>query len=99
MSTLRSFIITSLTALLLTGMSNSTADNDQDEILALYQGWIRAVESSDIDGYVGGLHPDVSLRPPGVTGLDGRDNYQTFLGPVLPPPVMRSPSTPLTASP
>ena len=53
MSTLRSFIITSLTALLLTGMSNSTAANDQDQILALYQGWIRAVESSDIDGYVG----------------------------------------------
>ena len=83
MSTLRSLILTSLTALLLTGISNSTAASDQDEILALYQGWIRAVESSDIDGYVGGLHPDVSLRPPGVTGLDGRDNYQTFLGPVF----------------
>ena len=83
MPTLRSFIITSLTALLLTGMNNSTAATDQDEILALYQGWIRALESSDIDGYVGGLHPDVSLRPPGVTGLDGRDNYKTFLGPVL----------------
>ncbi|MBT5889939.1 MAG: hypothetical protein HOH52_09170, partial [Halieaceae bacterium] len=55
MSTLRSLIITSLTALLLTGISNSTAASDQDEILALYQGWIRAVESSDIDGYVGGL--------------------------------------------
>ena len=59
------------------------ADTDHDEILALYQGWIRAVESSNIDGYVNGLHPDVSLRPPGVPGLDGRANYREFLGPVF----------------
>ena len=59
------------------------ASSDHEEILALYQGWIRAVEGSDIDGYVGGLHPDVSLRPPGVPGLDGRDNYREFLGPVF----------------
>ena len=59
------------------------AGNDHEEILALYQGWIRAVEGSDVDGYVGGLHPDVSLRPPGVQGLDGRDNYREFLGPVF----------------
>ena len=59
------------------------AGSDHEEILALYQGWIRAVEGSDIDGYVGGLHPDVSLRPPGVPGLDGRDNYREFLGPVF----------------
>ena len=59
------------------------ARSDHEEILALYQGWIHAVESSDIDGYVGGLHPDVSLRPPGVPGLDGRNNYREFLGPVF----------------
>ena len=59
------------------------AGSDHEEILALYQGWIRAVEGSDIDGYVGGLHPDISLRPPGVSGLDGRDNYREFLGPVF----------------
>lgn len=59
------------------------AGSDHEEILALYQGWIRAVEGSDIDGYVGGLHPDVSLRPPGVPGLDGRENYREFLGPVF----------------
>ena len=59
------------------------ADSDHEEILALYQGWIRAVEGSDIDGYVNGLHPDVSLRPPGVSGLDGRENYRVFLGPVF----------------
>ena len=59
------------------------AGSDHEDILALYQGWIRAVESGDIDGYVGGLHPDVSLRPPGVLGLDGRDTYRDFLGPVF----------------
>lgn len=59
------------------------AQTDQDEILALYRGWIQAVETSDIDAYVGGLHPDVSLRPPGVPGLDGRNNYRVFLGPVF----------------
>ena len=59
------------------------AGSDHEEIVALYQGWIRAVEGSDIAGYVGGLHPDVSLRPPGVTGLDGRENYREFLGPVF----------------
>ncbi|NDH42012.1 MAG: hypothetical protein EBY45_16700, partial [Gammaproteobacteria bacterium] len=56
------------------------ADADETEILALYQGWIQAVEGSDIDAYVGGLHPDISLRPPGVAGLDGRENYRAFLG-------------------
>ena len=59
------------------------AGSGHEEILALYQGWISAVEGSDIDGYVGGLHPDVSLRPPGAPGLDGRDNYREFLGPVF----------------
>ena len=59
------------------------ADTDDAEILALYQGWIRAVEDSNIDRYVNGLHPDVSLRPPGVPGLDGRANYREFLGPVF----------------
>ena len=54
---------------------------DEEAIIRLYQGWIAAVESSDIDAYVGGLHPDISLRPPGVPGLDGRENYRTFLGP------------------
>ena len=59
------------------------ADSDHEEILTLYQGWIRAVQGSDIEGYVNVLHPDVSLRPPGVTGLDGRENYRVFLGPVF----------------
>ena len=42
------------------------AGRDHEEILALYQGWIRAVEDDDIDNHVGGLHTYVSLRPAGV---------------------------------
>ena len=68
---------------ILTWTQAVNADADETEILALYQGWIQAVEGSDIDAYVGGLHPDISLRPPGVTGLDGRENYRAFLGPVF----------------
>ena len=59
------------------------SQTDREKILALYQGWIAAVEGSDIDAYIGGLHPDISLRPPGVVGLDGRENYRVFLGPVF----------------
>ncbi len=68
---------------ILTWTQAVNADADETEILALYQGWIQAVEGSDIDAYVGGLHPDISLRPPGVAGLDGRENYRAFLGPVF----------------
>jgi ketosteroid isomerase-like protein len=68
---------------ILTWTQAVNADADETEILALYQGWIQAVEGSDIDAYVGGLHPEISLRPPGVAGLDGRENYRAFLGPVF----------------
>ena len=55
----------------------------EGEIEALYQRWRTAVESADIAGYVGVLHPDISRRPPGAPGLDGRHNYREFLGPVF----------------
>ena len=83
MSAIRTSILTVFFAIATLLSPVGHADNDREEILAPYQGWIRAVEGSDIDGYVGGLHPDVSLRPPGVLGLDGRDNYREFLGPVF----------------
>ena len=87
MSAIRTSFLAALFAMtfVMTSLLSSVghAGNDDEEILALYQGWIRAVEGSDVDGYVGGLHPDVSLRPPGVQGLDGRDNYREFLGPVF----------------
>ncbi len=58
-------------------------DTDTSEILALYQSWRDAVENANIDGYVAVLHADISLRPPGAQGLDGRDNYSAFLDPVF----------------
>ena len=58
-------------------------DTDTSEILGLYQNWRDAVESANIDGYVAVLHADISLRPPGAKGLDGRDNYSAFLDPVF----------------
>ena len=83
MSAIRTTLLAALFAMTTLLSPAGHTGSDHEEILALYQGWIRAVEGSDIDGYVGGLHPDVSLRPPGVSGLDGRDNYREFLGPVF----------------
>jgi ketosteroid isomerase-like protein len=83
MSQIKALLLSLAAALALTLSPVGHAADDHAEILALYQGWITAVEASDIDGYVGGLHPDVSLRPPGVPGLDGRENYREFLGPVF----------------
>ena len=57
--------------------------DDGEQIAALYADWRSAVESGNIPGYVDVLHPDISLRPPGVAGLDGRANYREFLGPVF----------------
>ena len=58
-------------------------DTDTTKILGLYQSWRDAVENANIDGYIAVLHADISLRPPGAQGLDGRDNYATFLNPVF----------------
>ncbi len=81
----RRLIATALTlaAIAIFNQPVRAAGTDHAEILALYEGWIRAVEGSNIDGYVNGLHPDISLRPPGVPGLDGRANYRKFLSPVF----------------
>jgi ketosteroid isomerase-like protein len=74
-----------LTALLsLSGaMAASQNKTNTTEILGLYQSWRDAVESANIDGYIAVLHADISLRPPGAQGLDGRDNYSAFLDPVF----------------
>ena len=83
MSAIRTQIVAALFAITWLLSPVGHAGSDHEEIVALYQGWIRAVAGSDIDGYVGGLHPAFSLRPPGVAGLDGRGNYREFLGPVF----------------
>jgi ketosteroid isomerase-like protein len=59
------------------------ADSDTAAITALFTNWRDAVERGDKEAYLAGLHEDISLRPPGVAGLDGRDNYRAFLGPVF----------------
>ena len=61
----------------------SHGNDDEKAILALYDDWKVSVESGDIEGYIRGLHSDISLRPPGAQGLDGRDNYRRFLQPVF----------------
>jgi ketosteroid isomerase-like protein len=63
--------------------ASSQNETDTTEILGLYQGWRDAVENANIDGYVAVLHADISLRPPGAQGLDGRDKYAVFLEPVF----------------
>jgi ketosteroid isomerase-like protein len=55
----------------------------ESEIRGVYEAWRTAVEAGSIAGYVAVLHPDIALRPPGVPGLNGRDNYAEFLGPVF----------------
>jgi ketosteroid isomerase-like protein len=49
----------------------------------LYASWRNAVETGSIEDYVNVLHDDISLRPPGVSGIDGRSNYAAFLIPVF----------------
>ncbi len=66
---------------LIAGCTTVTAQ--EDEISALYGKWRAAVESSNIDGYLAVLHEDISLRPPGVLGLDGKAAYGRFLVPVF----------------
>ena len=56
---------------------------DVAQIEALYASWRQAVQASDIDGYIGILHADVRLLPPGAAAVDGRENYAAFLEPVF----------------
>ena len=59
------------------------SSDDIAQIEALYASWRQAVEASDIQGYLGILHADVRLLPPGAAAVDGRDNYAKFLEPVF----------------
>ncbi len=59
------------------------SSDDVAQIEGLYATWRRAVEASDVQGYLGILHADVRLLPPGAAAVDGRDNYAKFLGPVF----------------
>ena len=80
-------VLTSIFLTALLSLSGATAASQNKtnttEILGLYQSWRDAVESANIDSYIAVLHADISLRPPGAQGLDGRDNYSAFLDPVF----------------
>ena len=69
--------------LLCLSMASQGESEAESEILGVYEAWRTAVEAGNIEGYVAVLHPNIALRPPGVPGLDGRDNYAEFLGPVF----------------
>ena len=67
------------TLLLVSGLYATTGlADDGEQIAALYADWRSAVESGNIPGYVDVLHPDISLRPPGVAGLNGRATIGSF---------------------
>ena len=56
---------------------------DVAEIEALYATWRDAVRGSDINGYLGILHPEIRLLPPGAPAINGLGAYEAFLGPVF----------------
>ena len=62
---------------------SARADDDVSAIENLYADWRTAVQSSDIQGYVANLDPDVRLLPPGAPAINGAANYGEFLKPVF----------------
>ena len=63
--------------------------DDHEEILALYQ-LITAVEASDIDSYVGGLHPTSACGRPAYPALTVEKTIENFLARSLPRRATRS---------
>ena len=65
--------------------SENISNNNQDNssIKKLYETWHRAVESSNIDGYINSLDKNITLIPPGGPVISGAENYREFLGPVF----------------
>tara|TARA_B100001741_G_scaffold91445_1_gene74965 strand:- start:37 stop:549 length:513 start_codon:yes stop_codon:yes gene_type:complete len=65
--------------------SENISNNNQDDssIKKLYETWHRAVESSNIDGYINSLDKNITLIPPGGPIISGVENYREFLGPVF----------------
>ena len=65
--------------------AENISNNDQDNtsIKKLYETWHKAVESSNIDGYINSLDKNITLIPPGGPVISGAENYREFLGPVF----------------
>jgi uncharacterized protein (TIGR02246 family) len=56
---------------------------EEAAIQKLYADWRVAVERGDIPAYIGVLHPDVRLFPPGAAPIVGAAGYGEFLVPVF----------------
>ena len=78
-------LLIALFALVLSSTTTRAHEHDgrHASIEQLYASWRDAVETGSIENYVNVLHEDISLRPPGVAGIDGRSNYAKFLIPVF----------------
>ena len=63
--------------------SISNYNQDNSSIKKLYETWHKAVESSNIDGYINSLDKNITLIPPGGPIISGVENYREFLGPVF----------------
>ena len=63
--------------------SISSYNQDNSSIKKLYETWHKAVESSNIDGYINSLDKNITLIPPGGPVISGAENYREFLGPVF----------------
>ena len=55
------------------------ADEDVVAIKGLYKSWNKAVEASNIDGYINSLDENITLIPPGGPIVSGTNNYRVFL--------------------
>ena len=83
---LNALFVMALFALVFNNSMTQAAQEDDEHhtsIERLYASWRNAVEAGSIYSYVNVLHDDISLRPPGVSGIDGKSNYATFLVPVF----------------
>jgi uncharacterized protein (TIGR02246 family) len=56
-----------------------TVEEDIAAIQALYAGWNKAVEASDVAGYVSVLDPEVELLPVGAPPIAGTAGYAEML--------------------
>ena len=64
-------------------MSSTQIASERSRIETLYAEYRRAVESSDLAGYLRVLHPDVRLLPPGAPAIDTAKRYGEFLSAVF----------------
>ena len=77
------FVLFLSTTFTLKAENISSYNQDNSSIKKLYETWHKAVESSNIDGYINSLDKNITLIPPGGPVISGAENYREFLGPVF----------------